>query len=321
MLEALKFVQGAVSTKNFTPEMKFFAIQDGRVRGFNGMIALSSPIDLDMQCAPLAVPLVRAIDNCLAGVAVGLHLTPAGRLCVYSGAFKAFIPCAELADIPEQAPSGETVQLDGAALLKAMRTVLPFVGTDASRPWSNGVLLRGSSVYATNNVTLIECWTGTPFPVEMSIPTMAVKEMLRIGAPPVSAQCDVSSLTLHYEDGRWLRTQLYEQPWPDLSKILNVPCDPVAVPSGLFEGLAALKPFVGAHGLVYIHDAVLQTHTGTDEDGASYRVEDLPGSGIFNLAMLTLLHGVADRVDFTRYPDPLIFYGPSVRGAIIGRSA
>jgi hypothetical protein len=41
-------------------------------------------------------------------------------------------------------------------LLDAIKAMRSFVGTDASRQWSTGILLTGTHAYATNNVIAVE---------------------------------------------------------------------------------------------------------------------------------------------------------------------
>lgn len=219
MLNALKFCQGSVAKKDFVPELKHFAIKNGRVRGFNGILALSSPIPFDIDCKPKAEALVKAIANCTETVL--LTMTPAGRLSIKSAAFKVNIDCLQ-EDTLHVEPEGETIEIDGTQLLKGLRVVAPFIGDDASRPWSNGVLLKDQSMFATNNATLIEYWHGSKFPHVVNLPRDAVREMLRINETPVSAQLTSNSISFHYSNDKWLRTQLYDaDAWPDLGKVLN----------------------------------------------------------------------------------------------------
>lgn len=318
MLETFKFVQGAVSTKNFIPEMKHFVVRDGRVTGFNGVLALSSPVDFDLACAPKAVPLVKAIGSCTEVVSIGL--TPANRLRVQSGKFRAYIECAELEGMPQHEPQGEVIEFDGEAMLAAIAALSPFVGNDASRPWTNGILLRGQSAFATNNVCLVEYWLGVQLPFTVNIPMAAIREMTRIGQPPVHAQVSPHSITFHYEDGRWLRTQLYSTDWPDLGKILDQANNAAPVPEGLFEALDMVKPFLDADGAVHFAGGCVRTST-EEELGGVCEVPGLPDTGIYRHAMLKLLDGVAQQIDFAAYPAPLIFYGDRLRGAITGMKA
>lgn len=314
-IDALKFVQGAVSKKDLVPAMAHFVIEGGHVRAFNGVLAISSPIDWQFDCAPLAAPMVKAISYCEDVVSLGL--TKTNRLRIESGPFKAFIDCVEMEALPHQMPEGVVMDLDGGSLLNAFKALLPFVGNDASRPWSNGVLLRDNSAFATNNVCLVEYWLGVEFPFTANLPMAAVAEMIRVGQPPTHAQLSENSVTFHYADERWIRTQLYSTEWPDLSKILGVSNNVKPVPENLFEGLEYIKPFVNETSTVYFIDGQLRTHRD-DGIGASYQVEGLPDEGVFRLEMLYKLKDAATQIDFGTYPAPMVFYGNQLRGVILG---
>lgn len=314
MLTELRFVQGAVAKKDFLPALTHFVIENGKVRGYNGKIALCSPIPFDIACKPKAAPLVRAIANCSDTVA--LSMTPAGRLRVQSGSFKAFVDCVE-GETPHTEPTGEPIEINGEAMLAAMKAVQPFVGEDASRPWTNGVLLRGQSVFATNNVSLVEYWVGSAFPLTLNIPREAVKEIVRIDEPPIGAQVDDKSFTLHYANGRWIRTQLLATDWPDLAAVLDrtsaqQPVDPL-----LFDGLEVIRPFVDKMGRVFFQDGGITTHQ-VEGEGASFHLDGFPWDGVYNIEILRLLKDTANSIDWSAYPKPCLFFGENLRGALIG---
>lgn len=315
IIDTLRFVQGATSTKDLVPEMKHFVIKGGSIKAFNGTLAIHSPIEFDVDCAPLAVPLVQALRHCESVVSLGM--TGAGRLRVKSGRFKAFIDCAEMETLTDHRPGGKIVEVDGDAILKAVTTLSPFVGNDASRLWVNGIMFRGHSAYATNNVCLVEYWIGNEIPFEANVPMAAIKEIVRIGATPTHVQVDDHSLTFHYADQRWIRTQLYSTDWPDLSEVLGAPCTPEPIPPQLFEGLETLKPFLGNQALIHMRNGLLHTEM-TDDLGATYEVDNLPAKGTYKHAMLSLLKGAATRADFSTYPKPCLFFGDRLRGAIVG---
>lgn len=314
MLKELRFVQGAVAKKDFLPAMTHFAIERGTVRAYNGTIALSCPIPFDIDCKPKAGPLVQAIRNCKDTVT--LSMTPAGRLRIQSGSFRAFVDCVH-EETPHVLPEGTPIELDGEALLTALKVVEPFIGNDASRPWTNGVLLRGQSAFATNNVCLIEYWVGSTFAHVVNIPRSAVKEMLRINEAPTHAQMTTTSMTFHYTDGRWVRTQLLSDAWPDLALILDVESDPKLLDERIFEGLETIAPFSDKLGRVWVQNEQLLTSKDEGE-GAVFDIPGLKYEGIYQIDMLKLLQGVAQKIDFAQYPKPCLFYGDRLRGAIIG---
>ncbi len=319
MLEELRFVQGAIAKKDFIASMTHFAIEDGFVRAYNGMLALCAPIAFDINCKPKAAPLVAAIARCPG--TIQLSMTPTGRLRVISGEFKAYIDCIP-DETPHVHPEGETIQLSqvqGEAIVKALSTVHTFVSDDASRPWSNGVLLRGKSAFATNNVIGVEYWTGVDMPMEVNIPRKAVDEMLRIEEVPTHIQMNATSITFHYANKRWIRTATLACEWPDMGKLFGTAHNPKPLDPTVFDALEKLKPFVDQMGRVYLYPGTISTVADMEqEEGARVTVESIEHTALFNIEMLLRLKGIAETMDLSTYPAPCAFYGGMLRGVIIG---
>jgi DNA polymerase III sliding clamp (beta) subunit (PCNA family) len=314
VLNALMFVKGAVSTKDFVPSLTHFRIASGRVTGFNGKMSLSAPIALDVDCCPKAEAFVKAVEAC--GETAQLHLTPTGRLAIRSGKFRANIETLNSAEYPNVEPEGITIPIEGG-LMEPLTVLYEFSAEDASRPWAAGVLLDGQSGYATNNVCILQFWLGYHFPYRVTIPRYAVKEMMRVGEDPVAVQLTATSLTFHYADNRWLRTQLVAQDWPDISGLFEqMPADAPTVPKGLFEALDKLTPFADDQNHVYFLPGSVAT-TSDGAEGASVDVPGLAVDGVYNLKMLKLL-ALATKIGFASYPDKVPFYGPRLRGFIAG---
>lgn len=314
MLKELKFVQGSVAKKDFVPALTHFAIENGTVRGYNGTLAICTPIPFDIACKPKADPLIRAISNC--EETVQLAMTAGGRLSIKSGKFKAFIDCVE-GDTAHVMPTGDSVAIDGDTVLQAFKIIAPIIGDDASRPWSNGVLLLGESAFATNNVVLVEYWTGMKIPEPINIPRAAIREMLRINEAPISVQMDANSITFHYTGDRWLRTQLLATTWPDLRRVLDKPSNATAIDDRIFDAMDTIKPFCDKMGRVLFVPGCVATHE--DElEGARYEVDGFNHTGAYSFEMLKLLKGVATSIDWGTYPSACMFFGERLRGAIIG---
>ena len=313
MLDSLRFVQGAVAKKDFVPALTHFQIKDKFILGFNGMLGLRSPIALDLDVNPRAIQLIKAIQTCKD--TIQLNLTAAKRLSVKSGKFKALIDCIE-GDYPEIVPEGVEVPMKGD-LLAGLKVLAPFIADDASRPWARGILLRGQSGYATNNIVIVEYWLGYDFPVELNIPKAAVMELLRIGEEPVMLQVAEGSVTFHFPGDRWLRSQTYTTEWPAVQSILDRPSTPMAIPEGMWEAIESLLPFVDEQGRLYFSDGAITTGHG-EGAGAAVDIPDIKADGCFNAAQIQLLKGVAETLDLTGYPAPCAFFGDRLRGAIVG---
>lgn len=315
MLRELQFVKGAVAKKDFDPTLTHFLIRGGRVWGFNGVIGLSSPIACDLDIAPQGLPFLKALNAC--EDTVTLRVADNGQLLVRSGNFRTAVNCVAPEEHKALPPSGSFVELDGS-LLSAVRKLEPFIAVDASRPWACGILFRGHSAFATNNVTFLEYWLGYNFPIEVNIPTQAVRELLRIGEEPLGLQLCEDRLTFYYSGGRWLMTKLLALDWPALDKLFAMTEEAVyePIPEGLLDAITKLKPFTDDMGRVTFDGAGVST--GSDEGATRVDLESAPASGSYNCDQLIALRGVATQVDFARYPKPIAFRGERVRGVIAG---
>lgn len=322
MLKELKFVMGAVAKKDLLPAMTHFKIEDGHVRSYNGKMAISSPIAFNMNCNPKAETLFKAIQQC--EETITLSMTPGGKLRVQSGNFRAFVELVD-GETPHPLPEGDNIYFDGEEFMRMIRTVSPFVGNDASRLWANGILVRGPSAFATNNATLVEYWMGgMEFPLVCNIPGACVTELLRVNEAPTHAQVHGRSITFHYADERWIRSQLFETEWPDLAKVLNVPSNPVPMPDTFFDAIEKLRRGTVATSKIFFNNGLLSTHL-EEQTGSSVEIDGLEFRGCYNIYIMSLLKGVVTHADFSLYPEPAMFFGcpddqgrQRLRGAVIG---
>ena len=314
MLETLKFVQGAVASKGFAPELTHFCIKDGMVKGFNGALALASPIDLALDVTPKAIPFIKAILACKDTTT--MTLTPTGRLSIKSGKFKAFVECID-DTYPDVQPEGEKIPITGD-FMSALKKVAPFIAEDASKPWARGVLFNGQTITATNNIVVVQHWLTEPFPVKVNVPINAVKELIRIKDTLTHFSMSDRSITFYYSSGRWLRSNLIETAWPDIDRVLDKDSNQQAFPEGFFMAIEDIKHFAEETGRLILADGKICT-TLVEGEGASVLLDNLPANkASFNTKHLASIEGVADTIDLSQYPAPCIFYGDNLRGAIIG---
>jgi DNA polymerase III sliding clamp (beta) subunit (PCNA family) len=316
MLDSLRFVQGAVAQKSHVPILKHFKIEDGRIQSHNGVIGLNAPIECDLSIQPLASTFVHAITLC--DETVALHETDAGRLAINSGCFKAFIDTSD-EPFPATVPQGELVRAEN--LLQAIQVLAPIMSDDASRPWSRGILFYENSAFVTNNIILVEHWLDVPVSRPFGLPVMAVNELLRIGEEPERIQISHNQVTFHFSGDRWLSSSLLIiNQWPDVRELLENPggSELCQLHESLFTTLQKLRPFTKDLRPVWLHDDVIST-SSVEDDGAHYAMIDGNGmSGIWSLDHLARLQGLATEIDWSRYPKPCPFFGPLIRGVIIG---
>lgn len=312
MLKTLKFVAGAIDKKSLAPYMTHFVIKDGRITAYNGVIALSSPISIDIDCKPKADTFIKAISSCTD--TISLALTDTGRLRVQSGKFKAFIECFS-EESPLILPEGKMIDIDGKQLLKAFNACYKFISDNPMQQWANGVLIDNECVSATNNVVIIEHWIDFTPEKPLVIPRQAVREMIRINEAPETIQIAERSATFQYADGRLIKTQLLENKFPRFNPILDKPTSLEPIDIEIFKALKILKPFVDSYGKIIFNRGLISTSTDS-KTGSSYSVDSIDFGGIYNNQMLELLENTALRIDWTQ--TPALFFGDELRGAIIG---
>lgn len=315
-LAALDFVKGAVAKKDFVPVLTHVSIKDGYIQAYNGIVTLCSPIDLALDCTPVALKFIKAIQTCRE--TVQMSITPTGRLSIKSKGFKTLVECSPTA-FPSIELEGERLPLPGAGFIQALKILEPLIAEDASRPWARGILFSGKTATATNNVVVAQLWLDFKFPIMINLPHMAVNELIRIKKEPVEMIVANNHATFIYDDGRWLRSQLNETKWPDINGFFKnrVDAKAQAVPEGFFDALRDIAPFVDAIGRAHIMPGKVSTSTDIDL-ATSVEVEGLDGGGIYNVSQLLLLEGIADKLNFTAHPAPAVFYGGNLRGSIIG---
>lgn len=318
LLASLKFCQGAVAKKDLIPGMTHFSIENGFIRSYNGHLALCSPIALDIDCKPNAQQFIKAIANCNSDHVVTISMTPAGRLRIQNGPYRALVDCLD-EPTPHVLPEGDEIHFDGAQIRSAFENLLPFVGSDASRQWTNGVFLHGQSAYATNNVIICQFWLGTQIPLTLNVPSDAIREFLRVGEEPTHAQVTKNSITFHFTNSRWIRSGLYEINPDTIIKVLEgISGNPTPIHPQFFEGLRTIKAFTDKIGNVYFKDGELVTNLEEDI-GAKFKLENFPYTGCYSLEMLELLEGVVEQIDWGAYPNPVVFHGGMLRGVLAGR--
>ena len=88
----------------------------------------------------------------------------------------------------------------------------------------------------------------------------------------------------------------------------------------MFDATTVVKPFVDKLGRLYFGNGIIRTHKDEGE-GAAYEIPDLQWEGIYQIDMINLLKDIVINIDWSTYPNPCMFFGENIRGAIIGMRA
>lgn len=318
MLDDIRYIIGAVARKDFVPEFTHMKVEDNFAYATDGLLSMGTPIDLGMNVLPRARDFMQAIQACDDDEAIATYMTPTGRLAVKCGKFRAYVNCLDEEDNTATFPMPEGDEIEVTdELMDAITAVAPFMGIDASRPWSRGVRFYGQSAFATNNIILLERWHGTNFPHEVIVPADCIKELLRIKQRPTKIQLHSRSITFWFGE-RWMRSQLAEGAFPEqVNGILEIESNPQPVAEGFFEALGTLQKFLEESSKCWILPDRIAT-VDAEDVGAMVEIETGVERVIVNAKILATLQDTLTSIDFSLYPKPMPFFGEKLRGVLIG---
>lgn len=322
-MDGLRFVKGAVAKKDIVPVLTHFSIANGRITGSNGVITMSAPVDLEFTAQPNAKDLVAALAAAegTTGEAYKLTKVNDGKLLLQAGGLRVRIKCSE--DVfPDVMPSGDAYETP--ALLSSFRLVAPYIAVDASRDWACGILVNQGTSNATNNIVLVQHWHGLTHIPTINVPTVAVRELLRLKEEATHVQVGDGNATFHFEGERWLRTQLYPTDWPNVDKVLQAPHDvgTEQVPPELLVALDKISSFLTERTVHFLYDennktAVLGDAPSLPACEATVDVPPVPPGLAYDASQLSLALGIAKTIAWQSSPS--MFFGDSLRGCVLGQ--
>jgi hypothetical protein len=98
-------------------------------------------------------------------------------------------------------------------LTEVLTKLIPYVATDASRPWATSICFSGDHAYATNNVVIARVPLTSHVPIPVNIPGGVVDAILKVGEI-TAVGINANSVTFYYGDGTWIRSGLIDGTWP-----------------------------------------------------------------------------------------------------------
>lgn len=313
LLAALRFValaQRAVGS----PEQTHCAMANGWAVATNGVLSAAHAIQEPIEAAPHTLTLIDALDQ--APGAVNLTQLEPGRLSCASDDFQAIIPCLLPGALPAVNPDAPLYLCD-----ERLKTALAIVGTLAAdgalKLVNASVQLRNGSALASDGNVILEAWHGITMPPLQIAPKAFVTALGKTTLPIARFGFSDASLTVWYESGAWLKTQLYPQTeeLPDVLKFLNIESTPVPVPAGLFDVAKRLQPF-SEDGCVYFTPDGARVTNQTMLTDASNQLAGVPPGIAFNIKSLLQIAPLAKTIHFCAASGVTLFFGDNVRGAI-----
>lgn len=311
-VDALKFV--AVASKEVgAPNETHVTLSNQWAVSFNGVLAAGHRIVEDIYAAPHNLRLIDALSKC--GENLAITQLDNGRLSLKSSKFRALVPCIDPLLLQSATPDPPVAAIDDR-LKAALEAVGVLASEGAQHVVTASVLLKSGSVIATDRHIMFEAWHGIDLPPGLVLPKSAIGALTKKAKKLARLGFSASSVTFYFEDGSWIRSQLYSEPWPDVSRVLDIKCNPWPVPPEFFTALNAVASFSEDENVRF--DAGVMRSHDTDAAGASYEVAGLPKGPMFNAKRLKLIEPYAKTIDFFAAGGTAMFFGDNMRGALVG---
>lgn len=318
LINALRFISVAQKPEDDAPYKIHCILHNGMAMAFNGTITAGAKIEESLEIAPNTYKLIAALERTTKDVSI-TELD--GRLSIRSGAFSAFVPCWH-EDMPALTPDPALCGISDV-LRAGFETISMFtVDNDKRKVVECSILLRENSMVATDTAVMLEFWHSHSLPT-IVLPKAFVTAILNTDKKLKAFGYSENSCTFYYEDDSWIKTQLYDEAWPNVDVILNKPSKPEPLPAGFYDALRNIKPFSEGKDLqktVYFVDGALQSHRDKC-DGAVCEVPCVKHGPAFNIKRLERIEHCVKTVDFYSSSAAFFFSKDGLtRGCIMGVS-
>lgn len=313
LLSAMRFVQIAQQEQG-APYQTHSRFLQNRVLAYDGILAAGIPVAMELPegICPNTYQLIHAMERAKDTSAVTFENS---SVIVKTNKYRAIVPCIPPDVLNIVGPDDWVYPLTDDFRVACQRaSVLTREG--AQRVVEASIMTRNGSIVGTNGNVLIEAWHGTPTPPGLIIPKSFVDALVKVKKKIVGFGFSDLSFTVGFDDGSFIKTQLYKEEWPSIDLILSYTetANPVDLPKDFFEGVKSVSPF-SEDNRVYFGENNIRSHAHNGK-GADYTVKGIPDGEAFNIKHLLALEGQIQKIDFTGNERVAVFFGENVRGAI-----
>lgn len=313
LLAALKFV--AIAQKKAGPtNVQFGHIAHNWAAASDGVLTVAHPIEEDLVACPHTLQFIDALSK--VGEELSITQLTANALAVSSGAFRALVPCVGFDDVPISAPDPQCATIDDR-IKTAFAAVAGLATDSAPNATYAAVLLQAGSAVATNGAALLEAWHGIDLPPGMMLPKCAAVAVAKAGPALTGFGFSASSATFYFENGAFIKTQLYGERYPNYQVVFEVEgLNPWPVPDDFYNGVRAIQSF-SPNGNVFFDDGAVLSKMHKEE-ASTYKIEGLPERMGFSAKLLLSVEHAFKKAHFAPDANKVVFFGENLRGVIMG---
>jgi len=317
--EAVSFIMPATQPGGLDYQ-QYIRISGGYAVAFDGTVAAGFPVEEELTVCPQADKLDAALKKC--GTDLTITVLPSGALSVKGGKLRAVVPCLSDQGVMPPVWPDPPVAVITDEIKEGFKALAKLANDKAETVLEASILLQARTMVATNRLVLLEYWHGIDLPPGLVIPKAFAAAVMKQTVALTGFGFGPHSVTFHYENGAWIRTQLFQDQYPDYTRIVDVPSYPIPIPEGLIEAIEAVATFSDSDTVLLRNGRV--TTNREDERGAQHEVAGLEVNGdyrAFAPSLFKKVSGFIETIDLNTYDDRAFFFGGNIRGVIMGKRA
>lgn len=312
LLEALKFL--SIVTKEVGSSNETHIILANKTASaFNGVLSAGVAIQEELFACPHNHLIIKALSKSRDNISI--TQLDSKNLSIKSNKFKAIIPCLDITLLQTTIPDQPIAEINDS-FKEGLSIVGILANENAQSVVAASILMNCNTLIATDRLVIIEYWHGIDLPSGLALPKALVTALGKCQKKLVKFGFSKHSATFWFEDNSWIKTQLYNEPWPNISSILDRPANPLPISPDLWAALDAVADF-SPDGLVHTRDRLLCSHADLNA-GASYEATGLPPGLTLSAKQLSFIRPWVKRIDWNA-GNVILAYGNNCRAAIAGR--
>ena len=311
LIEALKFVNIAQHDPS-NPIKQYCNLVNGFVMSGDGILAAGHPIDIGLEARPDTKKLMSALINCTE--ALTITQIDNTKITIKSAKFIAHIPCYNK-DIDMVYPDKPIIVISNV-IKEGLLKIGHITQDNGDTVYASSVKIESGHMTASNGLICFEYWHGIEMPT-MNIPKRFISAIANTKKTLVSMGHSPSSVTFWFDDGSWLKSQLFIGDWPETSHLFNHPVAYNPINPELFNAVRSVQDFSEdgkEKGYVYFTKEGVSSHN-IEGFGAFVEVLGLSKFQVMIRQLKNIEH-CCDHIAFDDYK--ILFYDHNSRGCLMG---
>lgn len=313
LMAALEFVMVAQNKKGMLFQ-KHVLLNNGTITATDGTVSIGTFIEERITCCPQSDLFLAALSKC--GEQFAMTIFDEEKLCIQSGEFTAYIPCAPIETMPNIEPLSKCGQIDNN-LVKGINAVINLSSDAASSVMASSLLINPNTIMATNMAVIMEYWHGLDFPKNVIVPKYIARHIAKCGKELSSLGYDGVHATFWFNDDSFIKIKLIVEGWADVQSVLNYPdLLPLPVLPDFWKGVDTISA-LSEDGVLYLSESGFHSKP-IGEQGATYDFDGLPNNLNVEIKSLKLVKPYMETADLSTHPNRIFFFGENCRGVIAG---